>query len=468
MQIPKTVVALTSLIPSSKFLLALARSSRFVLRLPRKIWPHQILRAVLIAICEGSPHFRAIAENLSDITAEAPSRQAVFERLKHEAAPSFFCGAFAQVLHEQFQRFSRQGVTGLDRVVTRARAVFERIVIEDSSVLPLHQSLADRFRGAANQHGHCAALRMRWAFDFLTGHSIDAQLHEWRDNDLSTAFDLIAHLKPGDMVLRDMGYFCLESLGEIAQLGAWFLTRIPEGTVIADEEGTKMGLTKRLSLEGADPLDMSVRVGRVTQMEGRLVAVRIDPEKAAQRKHQLRKGLRTEGKTPRKDQLTMCEWVVVFTNAGTELLDAESVAQLYRARWMVEIVFKGMKSGQNLESWSRHRTNENTIQCLAYGQMMIGVWSLNLWRLMGRLINYAEPGAEQTAAPGGEPQAAKHLRSIGPLKAAESLIPMLTKVFSGELTGSGLVAELSRLARYATQEKRTRVSLDCLILGLLT
>jgi hypothetical protein len=41
MQIPKTVVALTKLIPHSKTLMALARKSRFVLRVPRKIWPDQ-------------------------------------------------------------------------------------------------------------------------------------------------------------------------------------------------------------------------------------------------------------------------------------------------------------------------------------------------------------------------------------------------------------------------------------------
>ena len=180
---------------------------------------------------------------------------------------------------------------------------------------------------------------MRWAFDFLTGQTIDAQWQEWRENDLSTALDLIAHLKPGDRVLRDRGHICLDSLREIARLGAWFLTRFPEGTVMADLEGNDLNLTKRLGRERSGPLDLRVRVGRATPVEGRLVAVRMDPEKAARRKRPLRERLRAEGKVPRKDQLEMCEWVAVFTNEGAELLDAQSVARLYRVRGRVEIFF---------------------------------------------------------------------------------------------------------------------------------
>ena len=163
---------------------------------------------------------------------------------------------------------------------------------------------------------------MRWDFDFLTGQTIDAQWHEWRENDLSTAFDLIAHLKPGDRVLRDRGHICLESLREIARRGAWFLTRFPEGTVMADLEGNEINLTKRLGRERSGPLDLRVRVGRATPVEGRLVAVRMVPENAARRKRTLRARLRAEGNEPRKDQLEMCEWVVVFSNAGAELLDS--------------------------------------------------------------------------------------------------------------------------------------------------
>ena len=164
----------------------------------------------------------------------------------------------------------------------------------------------------------------------------------------------------------------------------------------------------------------------------------------------------------------MCDWVVVFTNVEAATMDAESVAQLYRARWMVEIFFKGMKSGQQLEKWSRHRTNENTIQCLAYAQMIIGLLSLNLWRQMGRLLSGGGSETSGGCAGGKAPGNTPAVQTIGPLKAFELLVPLLAKFFAGDLRGRKLTEELARIGRYAAQEKRTRLSLDALVFGLLS
>lgn len=467
MQSRKTFRAPTSLLPSSVTLLKLARLSCFVLRTPQKIFPDQLLRSVLLALCGNTPHLRAIAEKISSLGTRDPSRQAVFERLRNEAAPGFFFAAFRQVLSEQYRRFAERHLVGsLDSF----KGIFQRIIIEDGSVLPLHPRLAERFRGAVNQHGQTAALRLRWAFDWFTGETIDAELHHWRDNDMSTAFDLLAYLKKGDLVLRDMGYFCLQGFHEIIEIGAFFITRLPEGTVVTDGEATRIDLLRRLrkaGREGQTLCEAQVKVGRDNPVEGRLAAAKIDPAKAAQRKRLLRKSCKQQGKTATNAQLTMCEWVVVFTNIEADMMDAESVAQLYRARWMVEIFFKGIKSAQQLEKWSRHRTNENTIVCLAYAQMILAVLSLNLWRVMGRLL--AEPGRDISRAEcrGGDRNECSSLRTAGPIKALESLIPLLTRVFTGELKGRSLSIELARLAPYAAQEKRTRPSLDQFIAGLL-
>jgi IS4 transposase len=79
--------------------------------------------------------------------------------------------------------------------------------------------------------------------------------------------------------------------------------------------------------------------------------------------------------------------VVVCTNAPADALPAAEAAQLYRGRWMVEIFFKGLKSGQGLEVWSRHRTNANAILCMAYSHLILAVLSLNLWRVLGRIVS---------------------------------------------------------------------------------
>jgi len=476
MQFSSPLSSLTSLLPSCATLLKLARLSRFVLRTPRKIFPDQILRAVLLSLCEGIPHFRAIAENISSLNQHDPSRQAVSERLSNEAAPSFFFLVFQQVLAEQTKRFLGSNITHqIRKTLEDAQGLFDRLIIEDGSVLPLHQSLVEVFRGSANQHGESAALRLRWAFDFLTGQTIDAELHPWRDNDQSTAFDLLSHLRAGDLVLRDMGYFCLQCLETIAALGAFFLTRIPDGTVLGDEDGNRFDLARWLgkaAQEGLQVVERQVRVGSGGELAGRLVAARIDPKKAQEKRRQLKAQCREKGRAARRAELTMCDWVVVLTNVDASQLDGRKVAQLYRARWMVEIFFKGMKSGQDLESWSAHRTNENTIQCLAYAQMIIGVLSLNLWRVLGRIL-LAKRG--QSGGDGKSKQKKERsqdekraLPTAGPITSFEMLMPLLAKVFEGTLRGAELRRQLCRIARYAAHEPRRRLSLDALVFDLLT
>jgi len=467
MQISKAFDALTGLLPSSSKLLKLARKCRFVMRRPRKIWPDDILRAVVCAVAEATPCFRSVAAKLGEITEESPSRQAVFERLSHEAAPDFFWGALLEVLAGQWRR-ARSMDSGLDRLSAKLASHFGRIIVEDSSVVPLHASLAGTYRGSANQFGEGASLRLRWAFDLLTGWVLDSELRHWRENDQSTAFDLLDHVRERDLVLRDMGYFSLECLQEIEFRGAWWLTRLPEGTLLADAQGQALDWIAPLRRSGASLHEWEVRVGRNGEVRGRLVAARIDPAKAAERRRELRKSLRLKGRVPTADQLALCDWVVVCTNAPADVLPAAEAAQLYRGRWMVEIFFKGLKSGQGLEVWSRHRTNANAILCMAYSHLILAVLSLNLWRVLGRIASLDEVPERADEQPGQwrRPDTGE-LRTVGMLMALPLLMGTLLGLLSRKLKRREAAKKLCNDARYSTQEKRKRPSLDAMIFALL-
>lgn len=466
MPIVKTVRLLASLLPPSGTLLVLARKTRFARRAPRKIRPHQILRSGLMAAGEGNSHFRGIAQAFSSLAGEKVPRQAVFERLSHEAAPAFFASAFREVLDGQARRLNELAGSRFASVLERARGVFGRLLIEDGSVVPLHRSLAEKLPGSVNQHGCAAALRLRWASDFLSGKTLDAERYLWRENDLSTCSDLLGLVREGVLLGRDGGYFCLKAFHEIARRGAWFLTRLPEGTVIGGLAGGDhdlAGILRAARRSGATTVDRKVRVGRATPVAGRLVAFKIDAPKAAERRRKLRRTLRGRGFVPRQRDLDLCDWVVVFTHVGADRLDAESLAQLYRARWMVEIFFKGLKGGQGLEATSARRTNENTVRCPVYARMILGVLSLNLWRIMTGLVN---PGAapHHGERGAGEPGA---MRTVGPLKVFVSLPALLLAAFRGGPGRRRFAAEIARLAHHATAEKRNRPSLDQIVFALL-
>ena len=410
---------------------------------------------MLLAILEGSPHSRAIATAIGGLNrANSPSRHAVWKRLRTNGAPAFFLAVFREVLDTQCKRLAPV-IKNLDRVA----GSFTRVIIEDGSILPLHPSLAETYPGSSNQHGTVASLRLRWATDLITGETIDASLHLGKENDMSTAKTTLGLLRSGDLVLRDMGYFCLNTLRQIADVGATYITRIPAGTTIRFLDDSDTGLQSRLQRTESDSVSWEVELGLASPLQGRLVAVRIPKARADRQKRKLRQAYKAEGRQPKRAELDMCNWATVFTNAQETDLDDAAVSELYRARWMIETYFKGLKSCQRLTTWSKHRTNAAAVECLALGHMIIGVLSLNLWRIMGTMVegdsHSAEPELDQENRP-----------IVGLLMAMECLRTYLHDDFRGLLRGGSRAAELRRLAASATQEKRKRRSLEQIITSL--
>ena len=469
----KSLRSLTRLLAHTNKIRALARKTPLVQRLPKKIQPEHLVRALLLAVCKATPAFRSLASAIGSLAGQSLSRQAVFQRLNHEGAPTFLRLVLLEVLDNQTRRLPWLRSTLIRSLRDSIPKTIERILIEDSSVLPLHRCLCETLAGSVNQYGESAALRLRWVIDYLTGQTVDAALHHGRENDLSTAFELLDWIRPGDLVRRDMGYFCLECLRQIDKAGIFFLRRVPEGTRIIEqgsEEALKLPRLLGKTHQGSH--NWQVRVGSKARLPGRLIALSFDPQRAASKKRALRQTLRKSGKTPSKDQLTLCAWSVVFTNLEQDILDDEVVAGLYRARWMIETAFKGLKTGQDLENWSRHRTNVNTIQCLAYAHAIVAILSLELWRWLGRVPNATGGGKScgetNAMSPPWSGCLIRPVRVIGLIMAFESIVPLLQTLFKERAGPSSLARELLHIAPYVTAEKRKRKSLDEIILGLLT
>ena len=82
------------------------------------------------------------------------------------------------------------------------------------------------------------------------------------------------------------------------------------------------------------------------RIKGRLCAVRLPRDKASQARERLR---REQAVDVTADSLAMADFVVVFTTAGSDELRADSIMELYRLRWQIELDFKRDKSTTGLD-----------------------------------------------------------------------------------------------------------------------
>ena len=86
-------------------------------------------------------------------------------------------------------------------------------------------------------------------------------------------------------------------------------------------------------------------------MPCRLLATRVPPAVAAERRRQLRVEARRRGHAVSAERLKLADWTVFVTNVPAEWLTLEHAWVLARVRWQIELLFKLWKSHGQVDEW---------------------------------------------------------------------------------------------------------------------
>jgi len=210
-------------------LLALARQSQWMERTARKITPLRLVTAALLLISQPQISLTVLAVLLGLLSAQTVSKQAVDERLD-PAASRFLKEVLGAALASCLQRSKA--------CLQKATWPFTRILVQDSSTIKLNEKLAAIYPGGANQHGQTpGVLRLQAVFDLLSQRWLSFALSPYVRNDQKASPDLLPLVQKNDLVLRDLGYFAVRVLEQIAQRNAFFLSRFYFRTAVFDPQG---------------------------------------------------------------------------------------------------------------------------------------------------------------------------------------------------------------------------------------
>jgi Transposase DDE domain len=309
----------------------IARRSGFLRRCPRKISMSDLVLALLAVGAESVLSLERVAHWVSLVAGTSYSKQAFHKRLGPTIEP--FLAELAATLFGSFLAPLRTG-GGL--------APFQRVLLQDSTTLPLPERLAKAFPGAGNAHHKTqATLKIQCVADLLRGAVVQLSLSGFRRNDQAASADILALARPGDLILRDLGYFSLEVLAQLNAAGAFFLTRWRRDLILRDpRSGRELNLARQLRQQGG--FDGLVWVGK-QQLPLRLVALALPEEVANGRRHQAK--INRDGRLkPSKTDLYVMGWNIFLTNIPPALWSADVLAKVYRLRWRVELIFKTWKS----------------------------------------------------------------------------------------------------------------------------
>jgi hypothetical protein len=178
--------------------------------------------------------------------------------------------------------------------------------------------------------------------------------------------------KPGQLLLGDRAYANPPGIASARKKGADVLLRYNRGSLpLYDVDGDPIDVLERLQhslTKPGRPREWAawVHPQRGDRIRGRLVAVRLPPEKADEARVRLR---REQGNEVTRESLEMADFVVVFTTVPKERLSKELVLELYALRWQVELSIKRDKSIADLDCLPNFR--EDTIRSWILAKMLL-------------------------------------------------------------------------------------------------
>jgi len=351
--------------------LTLARQSLFCRRQPRKIDPVAFLLGLCLWAGQPLPSLRRAAAFIGLYAGCTISKQNIAKRFGVPAI-DFVRAALAMVLARLTQRTAR--------VPSAALARFRRLLIQDSTTVGLPATLAAQFPGNANGRGQAlAVLKIQCIYDVLAERFLQWYLSSFRVNDQQAAADILAVVEPDDLVIRDLGYFCLEPLHQIVQRGAFFLSRLWHGVSLWSADAQRPDSLREWDLLGAlrhhGWLDVELQLGKDIPLTARLVAVPVPETVANERRRKARQN-RDQRHPPSARRLSLMGWDIFITNVPASVWSPRTVCQVYGVRWRIEIVFKSAKSYFHLEVVPRASAAE--VEMLIWARLLL-ITLLHQW-----------------------------------------------------------------------------------------
>lgn len=359
----------------------LARATGWVKRAPKKIQPIDFVQGIMHSVCMGVFSFRSLATSIGMRldTVDTPEDFVVFDTVSkqniwkrtNQSAVDYMNAILGELLKDK--KVAKHDIPKLPGV--------NRILAGDSTKIALPSELAEQFPAGKGPNGEGAGLRLQGMVDLISGEAIRLELTDYYHQDQVAGVEIIPMLRPNDLVLQDLGYWNYEQFDQIAEKGAYFLSRYKHNGVVhhaADDgnAGKKIDLFNYLSEcapSSGDTVDINVVLGtiRATQIRCRLVAVKVPDHIVEQRLRKINAEAKRRGKTPSKRKKKLAKWAIYVTNLPVESADTETVLDLYPLRWRIEIIFKALKSYTPVETISEHKSNPEHLQMLLYGWLCL-------------------------------------------------------------------------------------------------
>lgn len=341
-------------------------------RRPRKISTSDFLALMCLESQKGSPSYNDLVARFDAIYNISASKQAIWKRVNISCV-AFFQAVLAQLI--------RSKIAGHEIEAMKACGRYNRVIVQDSTIIKLPLRLFNQFSGVSNGHSSVCNARIQGIYDLLSGCFISFSIDPYSKNDLLAAPDL--ELCNNDLVLRDRGYFTSGEIERHRKAGADCIYRHKCKTIYLDPvSGQPINLLSLLKKR--HKLDVDVCLNNTEQTTVRLLAAPVSQQVANSRRMKAKKEI--HGRNPSVEVLALMGWTIFITTIPRSKADFEKISTTYQLRWQIEIVFKTWKSHMQFDKI--HNVSYNQLQVLLTARLtMIVLCTHGLFLPISRRIS---------------------------------------------------------------------------------
>lgn len=295
--------------------------------------------------------------------------------MTREAMHGRFTPKAVAFLEACLQYALKRGMNDAQPIATAILDPFKRVLIFDSSSWDVDPHLANVLPGSGGG-ASAANCKLQVGYEYKQGELGFFKIDPGTRPDNAYTVHLPSVMQAGDLALFDQGYFKHETFSQIANKGAFFLTRFLVKTTIREAKtSTPIDLEGALYRLAGDRHQFQVVMGGqngTPEGKCRLICLRVSQQVANERRRRLLENARRKGRTPSDTLLALCDWTLLVTNVAEEILPVEMAWRLYSLRWQIELLFKQLKSVLAIHR-SQVRKNISRLKCEIYGKLIIAV-----------------------------------------------------------------------------------------------
>jgi hypothetical protein len=211
----------------------------------------------------------------------------------------------------------------------------KNIQVIDSTEIRLNKGLKDLFPQVRNQG---AAVKLQSLVNVVNNAILSLEIRPSKEPDQKYKNHL-AYLQPNDLLIADLGYFSVNTFSEIEEKKSYFLSRYFKNTHLYNVNTNGLiHLREHLIQAPTETVEFPVHLGQI-KFPCRLVAMKLPEEAYQQRLKNIAEKKRKDPRSKVEPNDILNRWTIFVTNLPS-CVDVNTLLQLYRFRWQIELFYK--------------------------------------------------------------------------------------------------------------------------------